>query len=198
MSIGKIYKFAVGSVVAASAIFISKPSYGAVISGTISDWIESGPVEIIGDGTNSVSLAWSINTFDKGFFYGEDIDGYSNVAFAAGVTDITQITDASIYTFTSGSIGPQCDADCNPNGIGDFIVWNNPDTGYYGVLRVDDIFVVDPSNPDISFNTALNGTWWFQTDGSGDFSSRSVPEPSLILGIFAVSGIGSAILRKPN
>ncbi len=83
-----------------------------------------------------------------------------------------------------GSIGP--------NGVGDFIVARNISTGHYGVLRIDDI-------QDQSWNDGfvdhwqgtLNGSWWFQTDGTGDFSSvSSVPEPST----YMLFGVGLLVL----
>lgn len=85
-----------------------------VISGTITDWAESGPVIAIGDDANHVSLWWSINTLDRGWFYGSAFTGDSDVALASGVTEVTQISDACVYNFTSGAIGPFCDADCDP------------------------------------------------------------------------------------
>jgi hypothetical protein len=153
-----------------------------VISGTITNWEGDGPAETIGDGVHRVTLYWSINTYDKGWFYrGYDLydSALSKVAFATGVTDISQISDASIFSFfdTQG-IGPYCDADSDPDGTGDFIVWKNMTTGHYGVLRIDDIAVIDIHVP----LATLDGTWWFQTDGTGDFSS--VPEPSSFLLFF--------------
>ena len=151
-----------------------------VITGTITGWPESGPLEIIGDGTNSVSVFWSINTNDRGFFYGSGFTGDSDVAVAFGVNDIFDIVDASTLIYTSGFVGPVCDADCAANGVGDFLVWNNINTGFYGVLRIDDII-------GSGLDATLNATWWFQDDGTGDFSARmSVAEP----GTFALFGLG--------
>ena len=151
--------------------FFTLTTNASVISGTITDWQESSNIETIGDGTNHVSAWWSINTFDKGWLYGSVFTADSDVAFATGITDISQIIDASIFSFTSGSTGPHCDADCDPDVVGDFVVWKNISTNYYGVLRLDDI---------VGF-TLLNATWWFQTDGTADFSSASVvPVPAAI------------------
>ena len=116
----------------------------------------------IGDFNNQVNLYWSINTTNQGFFYGTDF-GNSDVAFAEGITDTSQITDTSIFSFNTSSIEPYCDADCDSDGVGDFIVWRNNTTGYYGVLRVEDI----------DSNNLLTRTWWFQNDGSSDFSNAS-------------------------
>lgn len=154
---------------------LATPARATVITGTIIDWPESGdPIEI-GDGTHHVSLWWSINTYDRGWFYGSSYDPFdSDVALATGVTDITQITDASVFAFTSTYVGPLCDADCDPDGVGEFVVWRHVTTGHYGVLRIDDIRT---PGSDI-FASVLDGTWWFQSDGSGDFSGSAVPEPA--------------------
>lgn len=140
-----------------------------VITGTITDWPESGLVMAIGDGVNDVHAWWSISSSDEGWFYGSGFTGNSDVAHAVGVTDVRQITDASIYSYTDEVIGPFCDADCDPDSVGEFIVWRNIN-GYYGVLRIDDIVVQDIDAPEAT----LSGTWWFQTDGTPDFSAVSV------------------------
>jgi hypothetical protein len=171
-----------GALAAAILILgLASPGQATVITGTITDWPESGPVLEIGDGTSHVRFWWSINTTDRGWFYGS---GYppvdSDVAFATGVSDISQIADASIFSYTPSFIGPQCDADCDTDGVGDFIVWRHVLTGHYGVLRVDDIRGADAL-------AVLDGTWWFQSDGSGDFSGvpGTVPEPgtALLMGL---------------
>ncbi len=158
---------------------------GAIIGGTISGWRESVSLETIGDGTNHVTLAWSIHYFDMGYFYGSGHTGDSDVAYAVGITDITQIADASIFSFTDGFIGHYYDADADPDGVGDFIVWSNINTGHYGVLRIDDIYVPPGQGLDYA---ELDGTWWFQTDGTGNF----VPEPGSLL----LLGLGGLGLRR--
>jgi hypothetical protein len=156
---------------------------GEIISGTIEDWDELTMFVTIGDDTNHVTMQWSYNQPNMGFFYGSDPWTFdSDVAAAPGITDVTQIFDASVFDFTSGYVGPLCDGD---DGVGDFVIWNNIETGHYGVLRVDDI--VDPE-PD-TWRAQLNGTWWFQTDGTGNF----VPEPATLL-LLCLGGM--AVLRR--
>jgi hypothetical protein len=140
----------------------------SITTGTISNWPESGPKYVIGDGTNHVTLFWSIVYDDHGWFYGSGQLTDSDVAFASGITKASQITDASIFTFTNSSIGPHPDADADPDGTGDFIIWQNISTGHYGVLRIDDIHI--PAGGGWS-DAKLDGTWWFQGDGTGNFIS---------------------------
>ena len=156
---------------------------GELITGSIEDWAESGPLQVIGDGTNNVTLFWSINTSNRGFFYGSGFTGDSDVAIAPGISDIAEITDAASFAYTSGFIGPVCDADCAGNGVGTFVVWNNINTGHFGALRIDDIV-------GSGLGATLNGTWWFQTDGSGDFQPPSDPATLLEqLGV-NIAGVG--------
>jgi hypothetical protein len=188
----RIVKILAATTLTLTAVTAPKLGHTAIIGGTITDWKESGPVQTIGDNVNNVSLWWSINTFDRGWFYGSSFQpADSDVAFAEGVTDVSQISDASIFTFTDGSVGPFCDAECDPDQVGDFLVWKNINTGHFGVLRIDDI----QGN---SQEATLSGTWWFQTDGTGDFTSNSVPEPLTILGSATALGFGALLKRESS
>ncbi|TGD73549.1 VPLPA-CTERM sorting domain-containing protein [Mangrovimicrobium sediminis] len=169
-------------------------SQAAIISGSMFGWEESTTIESIGDGSNQVSMWWSINTSDRGWFYGSgNALTRSDVALATGVTDISQITDASAFSFTNTFVGPVCDADCNGNGVGDFLVWRNIDSGFYGVLRVDDIDTTYGAD-----YATLSGTWWFQTDGSANFSVVPVPAAAWFMGsaLAALVGVGRRRRRK--
>lgn len=146
--------------------------HAGVITGTITNWRESGPVMTIGDGTNHVAMFWSLHSpGGSGYFYGGSIwvpEG-NEVSAAPTITDISQIVNAGSMSFTTGSTEYLWDGDYDPDGVGDFVVYRNTDTGHFGVLRMDDVD-----------GYYLNATWWFQTDGSGDFSSAVVPEPSAL------------------
>lgn len=154
-----------------------------VISGTIEDWPEGGPENLmtIGDGLNHVTMDWSVAIpSSQGWFYGSGAMIDSDVAHAPGISSISQLTNAESLNFTNDSIGPYCDTSCASNTVGDFIVWRNIHTGFYGALRIDDIY---PGPLPL-----LRGTWWFQSNGSDNFSN--IPEPSSIfLAAMAIMGL---------
>lgn len=84
-----------------------------------------------------------MNTNNKGWFYGSQLTSDSDVAFATDITDISQINDASIFSFGDNFNGSHCDAECDSDGVGEFLIWRNIHTGHYGALRIDDINVLD-------------------------------------------------------
>lgn len=82
-------------------------------------------------------------------------------AVATGITSINQITDAS--TIATGG---------TPS-VGDFIIVQGD--GYYGVFQMTSGSIAPDGTGGAQFN------WWFQTDGTGNFSSAvSAPEPGTI------------------
>ena len=154
------------------------PIKAQILSGTISNYTEStpGPRFRFGDGTHSVSLWWSVNVSDaSGYFYAT-VD--TEVAFATGVSAIGQISDASSYSFRAFAppVGPVFDVP-STGGEGSFVVLRSATDGFYGVVRVDDVFAYDTpiNHGTYECYSGLNATWWFQSNGSGDFTA--VPEP---------------------
>ena len=140
-------------------------AFGQVISGTIARLPESSAAMAIGDGINEVHVSWSIHGSDKGWFYGAVFTGDSEVAHAVGATAVEDIFNASTFDFTgptSAQIGPLCDASCDPDGAGEFIILRSY-LGFYGVLRVDDIYLEDGQ-------WYLDATWWFQRGHTAKFS----------------------------
>lgn len=184
-----------------------------IITGQITDWRTtittpaSQNRRVLGDGVNHVTGCWTMasNYYDAGatppagvpaesvWLYSSDYVGSddTDVAWAQGVTDVSQIVDASAYTFVPplGSFR-FATAQGNPDGsgIGWFAVLRNVNTGYYGVLRCDDLRTVIVGRDRFFY---FDATWWFQTDGSANFSS--VPEPASL----SLLGLGAlALLRR--
>lgn len=176
-----------------SALVVVPAANASVVTGNISAWNESSTLRPVGDGAHHVTMWWSINSLqpDRGWFYGSFHTGDSDVAWATGVTAIDQITDASSLSFTNFFITAGTEAGLgHGNNEGDFLVFRNKNTHHYGVLRVDNIYKVNHDLPNIDYNTALNATWWFQTDGSANFAA--VPEPASLAGL----GIASSMLLR--
>lgn len=144
---------------------------GSILKSDLFYWNETISLDI-GDGVNKVSFVW----FLPGEFWGSAATGLtsSSVAIATGVKDISEIDDASIFQFTQDVAGPVCDAQCDPDGVGDFVIARNDKTGHYGVLQVKKIYDREYEDEDggIEIMHELDGTWWFQTDGTGDFSQK--------------------------
>lgn len=181
----------------AGVLLMASSVQATVISGTVTSsfWDGGGGLESsdpikFGDGVHSVTSYWGTRTLHRGGIEGylaREFDTpliFSNIASATGVTDISQITDASIFSFANFARN-LCDAVCDPDGVGDFVVVRNILDGYYGVIRIDKIDYYP-----FSFKIGdLQATWWFQTDGTGNFASP-VPEPSSYL----MFGIGMLVL----
>ena len=170
-------------------VAVSASAPAAVISGQI-DQLPESQITQFGDGDHDIVFFWSIRYFNEGFCYGSANEPWwpgvnADVAIATGVTDVSQITNASQYQLVDSSILIH-DAFYNANGIGDFVVCRNVDTGHYGVLRIDFINYIDPLLP----YAEMDCTWWFQSDGTGDFSS--VPEPTSLM----LLGLGLLIRRR--
>ena len=130
-----------------------------VVIGTIEGWPESGYIFLFDDYVSIVSEIqawWSINQLspDRGWFYG--YNSSTEVSHVTGITDICEITDASIYSYSNWSVGPVDE--------GDFVLFHNVDTDYYAAFRVDDIYGSG------ALDSYLDTTWYLQEDGSPDFS----------------------------
>lgn len=137
-----------------------------------------------------------MNTNNKGWFYGSQLTSDSDVAFATDITDISQINDASIFSFGDNFNGSHCDAECDSDGVGEFLIWRNIHTGHYGALRIDDINVLDLNSA--TANGEITGTWWFQTDGSANLSAVPLPAAVWLLssGLIGLIGIKKKSSKK--
>jgi len=160
----------------------STPISAQILTGSITNYEESAPLPNLtfGDGSHSVTLWWSVaNPNSSGYFYATSDTA---VALATNVSSLSQIEDASIFAFAAGLpnayyVGPVSDVGVT-GGLNSFVVLRNTQNGYYGVARVDDIFKyqVPINHGTYSSYSGLNATWWFQSNGSSDFSV--IPEPS--------------------
>lgn len=167
-----LIRLAASAALAAAALH----AQAGVVTGTLNGWQDSSYNTQIGDGTNFIKIEWSWATAHFGYFYSVDFGGDFQVAVATGVTNINQITDASIFNYGAYATPALGDGDVH-NGVGSFVVWKSSDQRY-GVLRIDHIH-----------DYKLDGTWWYQGDGSGNFNTQGnqVPEPgSLALGLLAL------------
>ena len=184
-----------GAIALALASCVGGAVSAEVISGTMTgvplngDFFNSG---VFGDGTNSVEFIagfgwWSVDIASGGmWFYGSEFnytDGSlvrSEVAFVPDVLDVSLITDASAYTYTTNSLVNTVAVAGGPQLFGSLsglVLLRNEATGHYGALRLDGMsaqpFAFDADSIDV--------TWWFQTDGSGDLSSVPSPGAAAVL-----------------
>ncbi len=200
----------------------------SIISGTIVDRVGVFPFDAsgmgnpvirayeVGDGVNHVTInphfgawwPWGASLY----FTGSDLDGNAfgwhdtEVARVYGITDVSQITDASAYTFTNGypdgpngypdpvpathfvpTSAPPPDWVSAPTGL---MLLRNIHTGHYGavIFRNSWGFVEDFSMEYGPFSAMVELEWYFQTDGSGDFSSVPTPPTVALLAAGACLG----------
>jgi hypothetical protein len=162
----------------------AKTARADVITGAITNWTEYTQFAF-GDSTNDVTGYWTLGSLDWAWVYGAAYATGSDVAYASTVTDISQLTDASSLTFTSlYSLVP----DAHGGGVGAFVVLRNTSTGHYGAMHIEEITMATVAG---ASRAVINGTWWFQTDGSANLSpAASVPEPTSL----ALMGSGAIAL----
>ncbi|MBS0496469.1 MAG: PEP-CTERM sorting domain-containing protein [Proteobacteria bacterium] len=214
--------FHIPTIVLAIMLLISS-AQAAVITGTIITW-HDGEAPVLGSlrinyGDNHMFIPWTSNFSIENplaYFYGSKSftslmfapnDYLTDVAFATGVTDISQITDASIFSFTDSYMSGSPyffsgDYNAVSSKSGDFIVMKNIFTGNYAALRIDSLVSNNSYSDGLYLRSILTGTWWLQTDGTGNFSfaASPVPEPSMfmLLSIGMLALPGYHIYRKRN
>ena len=145
--------------------------HSTVLTGPLQDVPESIGTFSWGDGLHNLFQQWSVMAADyAGWVYGTSYTYTSNadVYVASDMTDPTTVADASSFTYTDTYQYME---------EGDTVFFRGAN-GYYGAWSVADIY---PSASDAYWpppRAYLNGTWYFQSDGSGNFSS--VPEPTAL------------------
>lgn len=150
-----------------------------VISGDISSLHEA---HLFTWGNNpSIHSSWTthelsqVNGVVSGWIYGSNTSWASNtdVYVYSGGIDIASVTNAAAFDYKSQ---PQSAKK------GDTIFFHGLN-GFYGAWTINSFSVSNPEDEDImNWQLFMHGKWYFQDDGTADFSKNksSVPEPSSI------------------
>lgn len=150
-------------------LFFLTAFYGATVEATVLtgaiDNLPESHAYLWGDGTHNIMRQeWSVARTGRGYFYGRDYF-WSNVDVYTvhNLADPLSIKDASVFSY---------DAHYTVAENGDTVFFRNAN-GYYGAWSIDEI-VFDMGHSPAGY---LWGRWYFQDDGSANFT---VPEPSTI------------------
>ena len=157
-------------------VFAIASSNAEVVSGSVDQWLESSSVLALDDHltvTSGIQASWSVAGSNSGWFYG--FNDLTSVAVVAGET--IDSVNAATYSYQQWYDGPVYE--------GDLVLFNNASTGYYAALYIDDIYG-SLGEFGGAYATYLDGTWYFQSDGTGVFSTSAVPIP----GTFLLFGTG--------
>ena len=168
--------------------FCSTGASAGLITGSIINSPEFVPPLVLGDGTNHVTLRWSLNTSQKGWFLGSNygVVHDTDIAYAAGVASVDQIVNAASYSYTSSFLGPI--GTWGYNGGSGFLLLKNINTNHYAAVQLMSI------NVQAGYGY-LGANWWFLDDGSSNFSvagsgGTSVPEPpAYMLALLGLAGL---------
>jgi|GEM_PF-3734165 len=143
---------------------ISSGSGSVKITGSFQNWAGNAGISGIIDlgelsGTDcDIRVGWSENSIqaERVFLYAWDYPTVQ-LAMVPGVSDICDISDAASFGFPK----QWC---AGPVTRNEFVVFNNPTTGYYAAIRVDSAFQVGDQY------RFLNITWYVQDRKTADFS----------------------------
>lgn len=125
----------------------------------------------VGDSSRFVNSKWYFNKWIHNDAQFEDVESITfgqNFYHSTTATNIKEVIGASGYQWVQQSLQNNNDANTN-NGIGAFVAHYNADSGYYGVIRVDDIYNLHFDGMGYPLNS-VNYTWWVQTNHTDDFS----------------------------
>ncbi len=150
-------------------------SFVSLAQGEIVGWPESVGVFYFDDhvaSASGVQVAWSrgnSNPTTRGSFYDSWVTNDDTwIAKAVGVGDVSEITDASVFTYVDRVVSNVHE--------GEFVVIHNTSTGYYGALRVDAYRSEDGT-------TVMDATWYLQENATGNFGSGFVdPDHGTLVG----------------
>lgn len=152
---------------------MSVPVHASLWTGPIQDLLESSGLYSWGDGKNNLHQEWSVHNLAGGdaWFYGSsyswsDVDVY----VYKGLSEPGVITEATAVPYTNAVVLA---------GEGDTVFFRSA-KGYYGAWRIDEI-----SYAAVGFlGTHLEGLWYFQDDGTGNFAMPApIPGTMWLLGL---------------
>ncbi len=158
--------------------FASFRTHAEVLIGNITAQPEAIALVIWGDGLHDFAENWSVHQANhSGWVYG--YAGGSHGVFNAGQISPTTVLDAASFAYTTDPI---------MFTEGDSVFFRGT-SGYYGAWKILDVY---PSEEVRTPYAYLNVTSYFQTDGSGNFTS--VPEPSAL--VLLLGGVSMLAFKK--
>jgi hypothetical protein len=154
------------------------PSERTIHSGKVRRWPEatrylrfetSGDVPVVDIGpprTSGLDAFWSVASTNpgSGFFYADSVRGTeeTRVAYAEGVTHVSEIRDASALDFVGDSVGPV--------PVGGIVVIEHAPTSRYLAIVVDAIERTDdPQDAGAGPYAYADVTWYLTEPGQPDF-----------------------------
>jgi len=162
---------------------MSVPVHASLWTGPVQDLPESSGLYSWGDGKNNLHQEWSVHNLAGGdaWFYGSSYS-WSNVDVYVyeGLSEPSVITDATAFHYTNAVVLA---------GEGDTVFFRSAN-GYYGAWRIEDICSAAGDFPGMH----LEGLWYFQDDGTGNFAIHSpIPGTLWLLGLGL---LGLAVLKR--
>ncbi len=134
-----------------------------IISGSLVDIPESRGAWVWGDSQNTLCQQWSLSRPDiAGWFYGTNyVTSSADVFVLKAPADPLSIVAAEHFSYTSDTVEAF---------EGDTVFFRGRN-GYFGAWQISDIKVAQ--------RATLSGTWYFKSDGGGDFTReiKAVDQP---------------------